>query len=241
MSGTSRPTKSTPERSAGASTYAASSATFTQALTASTAERTVAITFDDAHRSVRELALPLLERLGWRATVFVPTHYAETGALMDWEGIADWREGPHRSELSCMSWEELSRLQSSGWEIGSHARTHPRLTRLDDEAPQTELAGSRADCENNLGAPCLTLAYPYSDCDRRVVEAARRAGYALAATLPDRLYNPVPLQWPRVGVYHDTTLPRFRVKVSPSLRRLRTSPAWGLVESVRGFATFPRS
>ena len=126
-------------------------------------------------------------------------------------------------------------LADHGWEIGSHTCSHPRLPELDDRALDDELAGSRADCEAGLGRPCDTLAYPYGAVDGRVVEAAGRAGYRLAVSLPRRLHAPRALCWPRVGVYHvdGESEWRWRMKVSPAARRLRASGAWGTLDGAR--------
>jgi peptidoglycan/xylan/chitin deacetylase (PgdA/CDA1 family) len=207
--------------------------TFTGAIAGSRDARTVAITFDDAYRSVFELAFPILSRVGFRATVFVPSAFADSDAPMAWPGIDHWLGGPHEAELRPMSWDQLRRLAEAGWEIGSHTRSHPRLTRLDDESVARELAGSRRDCEQGLGRPCRALAYPYGDHDERIVRAAREAGYAAACSLPAGRHRPDPLCWPRIGIYHPDDRLRFRLKVSPAVRRLRASRAWALVSTLR--------
>ncbi|MGH2745420.1 MAG: hypothetical protein ACRDN8_23605, partial [Thermoleophilaceae bacterium] len=70
--------------------------------------------------------------------------------------------------------------------------------------------------------------YPYGEHDERVVAAAASAGYTAGATLPARLHPSSPLRWPRIGVYRVDDLRRFRAKISPTLRSLRGSRAWGL-------------
>jgi peptidoglycan/xylan/chitin deacetylase (PgdA/CDA1 family) len=125
-----------------------------------------------------------------------------------------------------MSWDQLGELAEAGWEIGSHTRTHPHLTTLDDETLREELVRSREEVEQRLGRACPTLAYPYGDHDERVVQAAGAAGYTAAGTLPGRLPRPRPLAWPRVGVYRGDDERRFRLKVSRGMRRLRGSRLW---------------
>ncbi len=198
-------------------------ATFHDAVHAPPAPKTLVVTFDDAFRSVIELGLPILQRLGLPATVFAPTGFTGTPAPMAWPGIDRWLDGPHEAELRPMSWEELASLAAAGWEIGSHTRTHPRLTELDDGALAEELEGSRRECEAQLGLPCRSLAYPYGDEDERVVRAARSAGYSAAATLPHSLHRESPLRWPRVGIYRADYGLRFRVKTSPLMRRVRAN------------------
>jgi peptidoglycan/xylan/chitin deacetylase (PgdA/CDA1 family) len=191
--------------------------------------RRVAITFDDAFRSVLELAKPVLEHYEMVGSVFAPTDFPGAGVPLAWPGIEQWLSGPHEGELRCMSWEELDALAGGGWEIGSHTRSHPHLTRLDDAALAVELRGSREDCEERLGRPCVSLAYPYGDVDARVIRAAGEAGYRCAGTLPDRaqrLDAREPLSWPRLGIYHGEPGWRWRLKMAPSVRRLRASGAW---------------
>jgi len=204
--------------------------TFLQAVREPPAEKTVAITFDDGYRSVAELAAPLLARFGFPGTVFVPTSYVG-GGPMSWPGIEGWVDGPYRDELIPLSWEELKELSAAGWEVGSHTRTHPRLTRLGDDELVAELEGSRRDCCSAMGVECRTIAYPFGQADRRVAEAAERAGFEAGAALP----HPVPTRaeaflWPRVGVDRADDLRRFGRKASPVMRIVRRSPGWRLVQ-----------
>ncbi|MGI8462505.1 MAG: polysaccharide deacetylase family protein [Solirubrobacterales bacterium] len=199
-------------------------ATFLDAVTAPPHERTVAITFDDSYRSVGELARPLLDLHGFPATVFVPTEYAGAEQPRGWQGTDHWLETEHAGELKPMSWDELAELAAAGWEIGSHTKSHPHLTELGDAELAAELGESKAECERRLGVPCRTLAYPYGDEDGRVVAATVEAGYEAAAALRSRgSRNPQRHVWPRVGVWVDTDMRRFRVKMSPAVRWLRAT------------------
>jgi peptidoglycan/xylan/chitin deacetylase (PgdA/CDA1 family) len=205
-------------------------ATLSEAVTEPPAARTLVVTFDDAYRSVIERALPILADYGLPGTVFTVTSFAGGEEAMTWPGIDGWLGGPHEPELAPMSWEELEQLAAAGWEIGSHTVTHPRLTSLGDAELDEELRRSREICGERIGTECRSLAFPYGDFDDRVVAATRAAGYSAAATLSARLHRPEPLRWPRVGVYHADDMHRFRAKVSPSVRRLRSMRAWALVE-----------
>jgi peptidoglycan/xylan/chitin deacetylase (PgdA/CDA1 family) len=95
------------------------------------------------------------------------------------------------------------------------------------------MAASKAECERRLERPCRTIAYPYGDYDQRVADAAGRAGYEAACTLPARFHAARALQWPRVGVYHGDDDRRFRMKVSPLVRRARASRAWDVADRAR--------
>jgi peptidoglycan/xylan/chitin deacetylase (PgdA/CDA1 family) len=209
--------------------------TFHEAVARPPAGKALAITFDDAYRSVIELALPILSGAGFPATVFAPTAFIGTEKSMSWPGIDQWFDSEHADELLPMAWDELGRLAEAGWEIGSHTRSHPRLPELDQTTLDAELQESRQEIERRLKLPCHSLSYPYGDHDQRVVEAARRAGYAAAGgTLPGRYRPPTgPLDWPRFVVVRGDGNRRLRVKISPLLRRLKANPAWELVAATR--------
>lgn len=187
--------------------------TFSEAVSAPATERIVAVTFDDAPRSVATLAAPVMARLGVPGTVFVPTAFPDSGRPMAWPGQAGWVGTEYEHELACMSWDQLGELAERGWEIGSHTRSHPRLTQLEDERLEEELRGSREDCRERLGGSCATLAYPYGDWDERVAEAADDAGYRAAATTPREPARPLPLLWPRVGVYRQDSARRLAARI----------------------------
>jgi peptidoglycan/xylan/chitin deacetylase (PgdA/CDA1 family) len=198
--------------------------TFYEAVTAPPPGRSVAITFDDGFASVLERAFPIMSSLELVATVFIVTDYVDAGRTFDWFEYKAWR-GVEESEIRSLSWTEIDQLAAAGWEIGSHTRTHPRLPQVDDEALAAELRGSREACERRLGSRCRSLAYPFGDVDDRVVEATRAAGYEAAASLPVGVQGGDTLHWPRTGVYRRDTLRRFRLKISPTVFRLRRTLA----------------
>jgi peptidoglycan/xylan/chitin deacetylase (PgdA/CDA1 family) len=204
-------------------------ATFTRAVLDPPASRTVAVTFDDAFRSVYDVAAPVLARAGVPATVFVPTALIDGGAIMTWPGLERWAGGPHAEELAGMTWPQLVELADAGWEIGSHTRTHARLPELGDDALQAELAGSRAECTERTGRACEAVAYPYGDVDARVVAAAGVAGYHAAASPAGPSLGSAALAFPRIGLYERDEGARLRAKVSPRVRRLQRSTLWPAV------------
>jgi hypothetical protein len=82
------------------------------------------------------------------------------------------------------------------------------------------LGESKVELEDELGAPCRHLAYPYGEEDDRVREAARRAGYEAAFAVDPRRGRSDRFGVPRLAIYrHDTTL-GFRLRTSSLLRRL---------------------
>lgn len=194
--------------------------TFSEAVRRRARGREVAVTFDDAFASI-DLARPVLDAVGWPATVYAVSDFAATARSLEWEGVRQWAGTEHAHELASLGWDALRELAGLGWEIGSHTVTHPRLTMTDDEQLRRELEESRARVEEAMDAPCASIAYPYGDVDPRVVAATAEAGYSTAAALPARWNELGALEWPRVGVYHPDDLRRFRLKTARPVRRLR--------------------
>ncbi len=208
-------------------------ATFTSAVRQTAGGPVLAVTFDDAYRSVAELAAPVLTELGVPATVFAPTGFVEDPEPRGWEGTSEWAGTRWRDELAVMGWGELGRLAEAGWEIGSHTRTHPWLTRIGADALRDELEGSRVAIQDNLGRACVSLAYPYGSLDARVAEAARAAGYlAAGGLLPGRVSTRDPLRFPRISVGRGWSDETVRRRARPWQRRLQASRAWPAVPPV---------
>jgi len=206
---------------------------FTEGITEPRATPTVVVTFDDTYRSVLTLAKPILDRHGLVGTLYVPTDWPDDPRPMRWPGIDRWLGTPHEPELGALAWDEIGALADAGWEIGSHTRSHPHLTALDDATLARELRESKARIEAALDHPCRSLAYPYGSVDPRVEQATGEAGYVGAGAIPRVLYPPRALRWPRTPIFHLDTMPRFRLKVSPSLRRVRESPLVNRLDRAR--------
>lgn len=209
-------------------------ATFWEAVHRPPASRTFAVTFDDGWVSVLRHGFPILQRLDVPATVFVASSLVDKheepmrGAVID-----PWQTTRHRDELHCLSWEELRELDAEGWEIGAHSMTHPLLTQLDDETLAHELRGSKLRCEEMLGVPCRTMAYPTGNFDDRVERATGAAGYDAAAALPKRFTDPRPLAWPRISIQRRDGDLAFRTKVSRLVRSMRSTALWPLLDDLR--------
>lgn len=209
-------------------------ATFWEIVHRPPGNRSFAVTFDDGWVSVLRHGFPLLHGLGVPATVFVASSLVDRheeplrGAVID-----PWQETPHRGELHCLSWDGLRILVDGGWEVGAHSMTHPLLSRLDDETLAEELRGSKLRCEEMLGVPCRTMAYPTGDFDERVEQETAAAGYEAAAALPQRFTAPRPLAWPRVSIQRRDGDLAYRTKVSPLVRSVRRTRVWPLLDDVR--------
>jgi peptidoglycan/xylan/chitin deacetylase (PgdA/CDA1 family) len=136
--------------------------------------RIVAITFDDGYADNHDVALPILQRNGFRATCYVAS-----GAL---GGYNSWDADQVGVRKPMMDAARLRAWHAAGMEVGAHTRTHPRLPAVDDARLRLEIAGSREDLEDLLGAEVVQFSYPYGDHDDRVAAAVRAAGFDAATT-----------------------------------------------------------
>lgn len=185
-------------------------------------EERIAVTFDDAFENFATAAWPVLREHGIPATLFVVS--GRVGRTNSWDGTPV-AEVP---ELPLLDWDELGRLAEEGVELASHSRRHPRLTGLEPDRLEEEVAGSAEEIERRTGRRPLGFAYPYGATDGAAVEAVRRH-YRWACTTELRPLIPGrddPHELPRLDAYYfreEGTLsawgtPRFRARLR--LRRL---------------------
>jgi peptidoglycan/xylan/chitin deacetylase (PgdA/CDA1 family) len=130
------------------------------------ADGDLAITFDDALRSVGEFAAPVLQELGIPYTVFVVT---------GWSGHAEpWQV------QETLGWAELAELAAAGAEIGSHAVTHTDFATLGVEAARDELVRSKRTIEEELRRTVTGFAIPFgqsANWSAELTDMAHEAGY----------------------------------------------------------------
>ena len=162
------------------------------------APREVAITFDDAYRSLREHAFPVLEAHAFTATCFVITAYA--GRLNRWDVAYGGRRFAH------LAWRDMRRWQSRGITFASHTQTHPRLTWISDTCAARELRHSREDLVRALDADPRAVSYPFGACGSREFSLARDAGYRAGFSLSSS-WNGDFMAMPRLPLY-PWSLPR---------------------------------
>jgi peptidoglycan/xylan/chitin deacetylase (PgdA/CDA1 family) len=195
--------------------------------------RHICITFDDGYRDVLENGVPVLERFGFPATIYVPT------AIIDGDATFYWYDDPPPA----LTWDELGRLAAGGLvDIQAHSVTHPWLPSLDDETARREIAGSKTELEAKLGRPVTSFCFPAGLFGRREVGLVRAAGYRAALTtdagVNRRAGSPALLR--RTLVFWDDSPRVFSAKLHglldhPSLayrrvqrqRRSQTAPGYG--------------
>lgn len=169
--------------------------------------RAVHVTFDDGFAGVLEHAAPVLAARSIPATLFAVSD--RLGRSNDW---MTRRGFPERALLSAA---QLRELQSAGFTIGSHTKTHARLTELERERVADEVASSKAVLEDALGREVAYFAYPYGLMNDSVRRAVVDAGYlAACSTVPgfNRLGEDA-FRMRRIDVFGTDRLWQFRQKL----------------------------
>lgn len=167
-------------------------------------KRAVVITIDDGYESVHRVALPLLRKYGFPATLF---------AYTDFIGAAD-----------ALSWAQLQELVASGLvDVQAHSKSHRNLIERaaadsDERYRQMlelETRTPRELLERKLAVPVRAYAYPYGDANQAVLDTLARQRYQLGVTV-----NPggngffaQPLMLRRTMVYGDLDLAAFKLKL----------------------------
>lgn len=137
--------------------------------------RSVLITLDTESRAFLDQVVPILERLGFTATIFVATD--RVGA----EGA--------------VTWDQLRWLRQAGFSIGARGRHGRSLTRHRNQTTPkahfdwvaAELRLARQSLEARLAESHPLLAYPHGDSDNLVAAMAAKLGFAAAFS-----YSPGP-------------------------------------------------
>ena len=153
--------------------------------------KSVVITIDDADRSVLDHAYPLLERHGFKATLFIVT--SQVGRR--WEGV------------DCLTWDDLKRLSDTGvFTIESHSHDlHRKVSTPEGRLPVfvaaslgvldpagyeswaqfviDDLRKSRALIGEHIGREARFLAWPYGFANAPLDSLAVLAGFTSTCTM----------------------------------------------------------
>ena len=129
-------------------------------------ERAVAISFDDAYKSIYTQAWPLLRARNMPFVIFVNSKYIDSGYG------------------NYLTWQQLREMEQSGARIANHAAEHTHLLRrLPEEQQQQWRQRVRANIEQaqqrlraELDAPLDYFAYPYGEFDSELENLLKDMG-----------------------------------------------------------------
>jgi peptidoglycan/xylan/chitin deacetylase (PgdA/CDA1 family) len=139
------------------------------------------ITFDDGYEDVLRYALPVLEREGYPAVLFVPIGY-----------VGESNPLPHERRLAAqglvnrmLDWDDLRELDAAGVRIECHGITHRALAELPVDEAMREIALGKLRLEERLGRGVQAFAYvkgSEAHFGPVHVSLVRQAGYELGFT-----------------------------------------------------------
>jgi len=136
--------------------------------------RRLVITFDDGYRDNYAMATEELQKRGLPACFFVATGFIGTARSAWWDD---------RQSISSewMSWDEVRSLHERGFEVGAHTITHIDCGQASAAEAKHEIAGSKEQLEQRIGAAVRHFAYPFggpdhlSESNRAIV---RQSGFS---------------------------------------------------------------
>jgi len=196
-------------------------------------EKFVVLTFDDGLQDFLSGAVPVLDKHGFEATLYVVA-----GAV---DGTSEWLAPLGEGARPMLRAEELAALHANGIEIGAHSFTHPELDLLDRISCANEIRASRLALENMIGAQVRSFAYPFGYASRTTRSLVQEAGFQSAVrvrhALSDVSENRFGLS--RLIIRHDVdeaglmALVQGRgVPVAPSLDRF-SGTCWRIARRMR--------
>jgi peptidoglycan/xylan/chitin deacetylase (PgdA/CDA1 family) len=158
-------------------------------------DHAVLLTFDDGYQDVYDRAYPVMKELGLRALLFPATDY-----------IASGKPYLHDERLSManpvLNWEQLRAMQDV-FAVGSHTKSHRRLTQVSLAEAKDEIYSSKALLEDQLSRPVQFFCYPKGtaeDFNEPLEDLVREAGYLgsfVALTGPNTLDRVRSCKWLR--------------------------------------------
>lgn len=164
-------------------------------------ERAVVLTFDDGHMSNVTLALPLLERYGFRAEFFITT---------DWIGKPRFMEA-----------KQIRALSEAGMGIGSHGASHRFLDEMDVDGVARELKVSKEILAEITGRDVVSFSAPGGRMTPRGSAVARGLGYRFLCTShPGLLASDEQDEIPRLPLRERTDIRTFGLLVHGSRKHL---------------------
>lgn len=166
------------------------------------------ITLDDGYLNNLTHAAPVLEHYGFTATCYVVSQLVGKSNVWDREsGIPD---------SALMNAAQLKQWIAHGQEVGAHSRHHVHLPQLEVDNAREEIANSKAELEDLLGAPVAHFCYPYGEYGPEHVAMAIEAGYTSGTTTQRSRCQKHEdwMQLPRVPVARRTTRLAFWLKIA---------------------------
>jgi len=161
-------------------------------------DHTVFLTFDDGVESTYSEAFPVLQGLGFQATVFLAS-----GCVGQ---KAEWYVDAGIPAQRMLNWEQIGEMLAGGIDFQAHSCSHPHLTRIDPEVAEREIRQSREVIEEKTGRSVGLFAYPFGEYNLALARLVEHIGLIGAVTTDVGLFRPAmdPYQIKRMGLNYLT-------------------------------------
>jgi len=170
-------------------------------------QKTIGICFDDGFASVYEIAMPILRKYTYSATVFITTDFI--GKRIIWPNYSK----PQRM----LDKYEINYLSNNGFEIGAHGTSHNSLTKISLEKQKSEIELSKQELEKITKKTLSSFCYPNGQYNRLITKIVKNVGYSTAWTINEGyVSNKCDLYTlPRLHINSTTSSHEFRAFLSP--------------------------
>lgn len=187
---------------------------FLREISASMPEKSVIITFDDGYRDNLIIALKILQKYDFKATIFIVCNRFNRDWAKDKDLNSPSEELNNEDMLSDDDVKTL--LKSNLIEIGSHTLNHANLPTLNSLQKHAEIANSKLEIEKKFGIVCESFAYPFGFFDDESVDLVKNSGYKFAVTTQNAVYDSTkfsPHRIPRIMISGRGNLLHFILKI----------------------------
>lgn len=166
----------------------------------------VALTFDDGYACLHDIVMPILKAENATATVYI-----NTGWMSENERKFSHPDLGHYPGELFLTWDEVKKLEQSGWEIGSHGVDHIDLTKHSNDKIQSELICSKTAIEKKLQKNCNHFAYTFGKHSKKLQRYVAQVGYHYAAAGHHATVNKKNNNFalPRLNIQNDYSLEDF--------------------------------
>lgn len=128
-------------------------------------DKTAVLSVDDGYKSFKTVAVPLLDKYNYKATIFLCTQYV--------------------GKSNYLSWEDIRELRKKGYEFGNHSHSHDHFLNYSDERTRKvflrDLSQAEQQFKQHLGYKPDLYCYPYGEYNPDMQDILRENNYRAAA------------------------------------------------------------
>ena len=164
------------------------------------------ITFDDGYEDNFTNALPVLQKYGFKATVYLVPHYEYNS----WEKFEDEKFD------KLLSKEQILKMQEGMLiEFGSHTLNHKNLLTISKQEAEIEIKKSKVEVEKIIDQKCKAFAYPYGKYNEASIQMVEDSGYSSATVVKRGFFEANdPFEIKRVGILGTESFLDFYLKIT---------------------------